>query len=62
MEYVAEVSDIYHTFAIELLFATGGSYTCHLSMAGIFMPVYSTLYGGFVPPCGVLMHPLPVAV
>lgn len=59
MEYVAEVSDIYYTFVLELLFTHGGSYTCHLPMAGIFMPVHSILYGGFVPPCGVLMHPLP---
>ena len=39
MEYVAEVSDIYYTFVLELLFTHGGSYTCHLPMAGIFMPV-----------------------
>lgn len=62
MEYVAEVSDIYYTFVLELLFTHGGSYTCHLPMAGIFMPVHSILYGGFVPPCGVLMHPLPSGV
>lgn len=61
MEYVAEVSDIYYTFILELLFTHGGSYTCHLPMAGIFMPVHSILYGGFVPPCGVLMAPTAVS-
>ena len=32
MEYVAEVSDIYYTFVLELLFTHGGSYTCHPSI------------------------------
>ena len=36
MEYVAEVSDIYYTFVLELLFTHGGSYTCHLSYGGHF--------------------------
>ena len=34
-----------------------GRETCQ-SLTGIFMLVHS-IYGGFVSPCGVLMHPLP---
>ena len=30
--------------------------TCRTNVAGFFMPVPLILYGGFVPPCRMLMH------
>ncbi len=55
MDFLSPFLILYPIFAMHSILNRDRE-TCRISVAGFFMLVPLILYGGFVPPCRMLMH------